>query len=608
MRGAHACSCVSARAASPVRARQADREAQAIEAGDTSPTTTSTGRTLSRAFESMGDVLGYVPEKLGEGAQWAAGKLGVPSQYSTIVGGLTEGGANLVMPLAAGKLLGAVRSAVAAGADTTGEAAAAGEAAGAPGVNGPAGSPQSLSAAAVEGGALPRGAPALESAPVPGGLPESYQGPRTALLNRIGIANPRKSAIAGDAKQAATDYQVSKFDEPAGHELAAQFDAERRALTTHAEDTIAATGGTIGTEESALTARGQTIARPFEALSGHYDDQMRAAYDLAQARSEGMPTTQLEGLGTLLQDPTFRNTLLARDQGGLLNAAQSQLEQFRKGNPQGFTPAGAEQARQWFNQLWSPERQWALGQMKGALDEDVTRAAGEDVYESARSIRAEKAAVLEDPKAISQLFASDPNVPINRVTPFEKIPDRIMALPVSQFQNLIETLRAMPEAIQPDAQDALGEIRGHLVNRLLNAGSQTSAGGARGLWGADAVSREFGLHEAKFRIAFANEGGALARIEDLVNAGQVLKANPTYPGAAAQTANVFKRGVLTHVLQHAGEQVGAGVGSAVAGPFGAAVGATLGKGLTARMAARAGERAALRAVRQRMGSAGKPQP
>lgn len=466
----------------------------------------------------------------------------------------------------------------------------------------PEGAPdtQSVSAAATGGrGALPQGAPEPDGAPIEGGYPKEAQDERAAILSRVGLTNARESAIEGNAKDAASDVQMTKYDQPAGRAAAAQFAAERDALAAHTEKIIGETGGTIGMEEDALANRGATIAQPFDQLREWFDSNTQRLYREADQRAQGTALTNLDGVDKLLDDSRFRNTLLARNQGNLLTAVENQLERFREGNPNGFNAAGAEQVRQWLNQIWTPESKFAIGRIKDAIDNDVLKSAGEDVYTQARAQRQLKAQTLENPKGIAQLFDADPNTPINRTTPLEKIPDKLVNLPLDQFANVLETLKGMPEELQPDAQAALGEIRGHLGNKLLQAGTQTGAGGARGLWAADRVANVLRTHAAKFRLAFQDDPQAQAAIKDLNSAGQILKAESGYPGADAQAANAMKRGLVSRTLRHVGSAAGAAAGG-LAGPAGAAVGGVLGEMGGEAMGAKGAEAAALKAWQKRV--------
>lgn len=442
--------------------------------------------------------------------------------------------------------------------------------------------------------------------PVDGGLPKDAQDQRRAILDRVGILEKRKSAVQGDAQSAATDYQATKFDEPAGRAMSSQFENERNALAGFTHRLITTVGGSVGLDEDALINRGIAIDKPFDSLRAWFGQQQKDLYAQAQQRSDelsanGNPSayTQLQGVDSLLKSPDFRNTLMARDQGNLLTAIQAQLGRFRETNPTGFTPAAAEQVRQWLNQVWSPDNRWAIGRVKDALDSDVAQQAGEDIFGRARAIRALKAQTLENPKGISSLFDADPQTPINRVTPFERIPDKIMALPAEQFQNLVDTLRQMPPELQSDAQLALGEIKGQLVNRLLKAGTETRSGRGAQVWKGEDVSQTLARHAAKFRIAFDGDPETQAAIKDLNSAGQILRVNEGYPGAYAQAANMAKRGVGSAVVRQLARVGGAAVGG-VAGPLGAAAG-ELGGGAAGEAAASAlAERAALKAMRKRI--------
>jgi hypothetical protein len=470
----------------------------------------------------------------------------------------------------------------------------------------PPGSNQSLSAAAVDKGALPQGAPEPLGAPVEGGLPEEAHDTRAQTLARVGLSDARQSAITGDAKDAAVDYQMTKYDQPAGRAAAAQFEAERNALASHTEGLIGDAGGTIGMDEDALANRGATIAQPFDMLRQWFSDRTKQLYTQADARGGGAPITNLDSVDTLLESPSFRNTLMAKDQQGLLSAVKGQMEDFRETNPNGFNAQGAEQVRQWLNQVWTPDNKWAVGQLKNAIDKDVLSGAGDDIYSQARAIHQLRATTLDDPRGVAQLFDTDPNTPINRSTALEKIPDKLTQLPIDQFSNVLRTLQGMPDELQPEAQAAMGEIKSHLLNKVLQAGTQTSRGVGAQVWGTDRVSQILRTNAAKFRTAFSGDPGAQTGLEDLSNAGQILKVDQGYPGADAQAANAMKRGLISRTLGHLGGMAGAAAGGSVAGPIGAAVGGAGGESLGLSAGAKAAESSALKAWNKRVRPTGEP--
>lgn len=409
--------------------------------------------------------------------------------------------------------------------------------------------------------------------PKEGGVSPDLHAERAEILKRVGIENARNSAITGDAKAAATDFQLSKFDEPAGQAAKAQFDAERTALTNHAAKIVENTGGTIGLDEDALNARGQTIASFPDALRQYFKDQRGKLYEAANERSGGQPVTDLGEVDALLKEPKFRNALLAKDQGGLLNAVESQLQNFRESNPQGFSVQSAEQVRQWLNQIWTPQNSQIIGQLKGAIDESVLKGAGEDLYGPAREMVKLEKATLDNPKGASKLFETDPQTPVNRATPYEKIPDSLIKLPHDQFNHIVEMYKNAPEELKPQAEAGLAEMKAQLANKILDAGSST-----QGQWNAPKVSQVLKANSAKFKALFTPE--EIAQFSDLDAAGKILKVDQSYPGAAAQAANALKRGLMSRAIQKVSGMVGAGAGSTMGAPaIGAAAGEVVGNSL-----------------------------
>lgn len=526
-----------------------------------------------------GVALSWAGSKLGGAAE----SLGAPPIVSTAL---------KVAPTAAALLAGP--AARVAGRDLSPYPVAAEEAEG--------GNPQSLSAAAVDGGAIPQGTPEPLGPPVKGGLPDEAHADRQALLARVGIPQARQSAVTGDALDAAVDYQLTKYDQPAGRDAAQVFQSERDAMAGHAENLISQTGGTVGMDEDALANRGATIARPFDMLRQWFTDRTNQLYAQADERAAGAPLTALSSVDQMLADPSFQNTLGAKNQQGLLSSVGKQLQFMRENaaSPDGFTAAESEQLRQWLNQVWTPDNKWAVGQLKGAIDEDVTRAAGEDIYAQARAIRQLRGQTLDNPKGTSQLFDTDPNTPINRSTPLEKIPDRLTQLPLDQYQNVLSTLQQMPPELQPEAQAALGEIRGHLLNKALQAGTETSRAVGSQLWRGDGVAKVLRVNAGKFRVAFGDQPQLQQGIEDLNNAGQVLKVDQSYPGADAQAANMSKQGMLARAGAYGAGVAGSALGHALGGPVGGAIGAEIGTRVGGAASTKAAEAAALKAWRKRL--------
>ena len=218
----------------------------------------------------------------------------------------------------------------------------------------------------------------------------------------------------------------------------------------------------------------------------------------------------------------------------------------------------------------------------------MLKGAGEDIYGPARQVVQTEKQTLDNPSGVAKLMDVDPKNPLNRTTAYEKIPDTLTRLPAAQFDNVVRTLQAMPDAIQPQAQAALSEIKAHLANKVLDAGSST-----QGQWNAPGVSKVLKANSAKLQSIFEDQPEVLQKIQDLDSAGKILKVDQSYPGAAAQAANALKRGLLSRSLSRLGATAGAGAGS-ILGPLGAAGGAAAGEALGSSAGASMAERSALK--------------
>lgn len=424
---------------------------------------------------------------------------------------------------------------------------------------------------------------------------------RKTILQSVGIKNARASALSGNKMDAATDYQISKYDQPAGQNAAAQFDHEMNTLANHAAGIVENTGGTLGMDEEALANKGATIDKPFSLARDWFDNQTRNLYAQADARAQGIPV-QLQGFNKVLNDDSLMTN---QDRMALRNGLKSYVKQLNmttegpNGPTVNGTVANAETVRKYLNAEWSPGNSRLVGMLKDSIDDDVTKSAGEDIYGQARAIRALRGRTLDDPNGVSKLFEVDPNTPINRSTPLAKIPQTLTNLSAEQFGNILEILRNMPNEIQPAAQAALGEIRGFMANKLLKAGTENSRGGGRAVWNGDAVTNVLKTNSAKYKLAFQDDPGALEQVQNLNKAGQILKTPTSYPGADVQAANAVKRGLWSRVTPGAARMAGAAAGG-VFGPVGAAAGESIGGAAGNVLGLKAAEKGALAGWKKRV--------
>lgn len=425
------------------------------------------------------------------------------------------------------------------------------------------------------------------------GVSAAERARREALLQRVGFSEARESAVTGNAKDASTDYQATKPDNSAGTFMRSTLDNERATLANHAENIVHDTGGTLGVDSQTLEARGHTILSPLEGFRQWFTDQTNGLYAKAREAAGGQPVN-LDRFGQILGvDSKFMNTDAMNLRKGI-QARMVELGMLDKDAPVGthVLPATVEQAealRQYINEEWTPQANGRIRELKNALDEDVTQAAGDDVFKQARALHAMKQSIFADPKGLSSILDSEG---INRKVAVERIPDAITALPNAQFAHIVKTLQTVPPELRPQAQAALGEVKAQFANQLHDKGVGPNQAG--GTWRPKDVTAYLDKNGAKMQLVFEPE--EMAKIRDLNDAGHVLYIDKAYPGAAVQAHNLVQRGAIAAL-----PKVGAATGGAIGAIFGApGTGALVGESAGASIAGRIGEKAALRAAQKRV--------
>jgi hypothetical protein len=428
------------------------------------------------------------------------------------------------------------------------------------------------------------GAARQQSATAAGGpLPAAEQARRAQVLSDIGIQDARRSVITGDRKAGATDYQTSRLDSPAGRLLASKFDEERAALENAADSAVRETGGTIGTDQSALYGRGNTIISPLDALKQWFDDRAGALYRAADEQSQGVPTALDRFRSVLADDSEMTNS----DRVHLRSAVNAYAKKLGIAGEDGGLSGNAQQAetlRKFLGENWSPANGKFVGKLKDALDEDVMSAAGGDLYGQARQMWALRKQTLDNPNGIAKLMDASGPEGINRAVPVEKIPDALAGMPVKQFGHVVDTLKNLPPELADQGQTALAEIKAQFANKVLDAGRST-----KGQWNQKAVRAYLANNSERMQQVFTPE--EMGKFRTLLDAGDILATDQSYPGAAAQKHNLLRTGTM-HAIRTGSTSAGAALG----GPLGAAVGAAVGE----KAAGALGDTAALKAAQKRL--------
>jgi hypothetical protein len=411
-------------------------------------------------------------------------------------------------------------------------------------------------------------------------LSKAEQANRQAILERVGLPEARVSAIEGNAPAASNEYQESGLNSPSGIRMKSVIDNERTALANHADQITQDTGGTAGSaaDETTRLERGNNILEPLDNLKSYFDTATKALYDEANERAAGQRVAFPKFQGVLSDDSELTNS----DRVHLVNGVNSYLKNLNMAKDPASTTstiggdvAQAETVRKYLNENWSPQNSKLVGKLKDALDDDVTQSAGSDVYAQARQMRTLRGATLDDPNGISKIMDSSGPQGVNRAVPVEKVADAITTMPVAQLGHVINTLKNLPPELAEQGDAALAEIKAHMASKVADAGKSTKGG-----WSDKAVNTVLTKNSAKMNMLFTPE--EMAKFGDLNDAGNILKKDQRYPGAAAQAHNLLRSGAMgaittgTTGLGHlasgltgipGGEIAGAWAGSKLAGKY-----------------------------------------
>lgn len=425
-----------------------------------------------------------------------------------------------------------------------------------------------------------------------GNVPQVEQQNRSEILKRIGLQDARESSILGNGKQAANEYTTSGLLTPEGDFYKQQFANERSALENQARKIAEKTGGTFGLDEESLYNRGQAITKPFDEFKKLLEADMKKNYELADAKAAGQPAVNLNEFKNVL-DKTSNfsiNDSFKSLKNGLIDHLKEEGIMDKEGNMRPITVREAENIRVYLNSGWNHERSGLIGKIGQAIDGDVTKVAGDNLYRQARDARIKIARVLEDPKGVAKVMDYDPKNPMNRAVSFEKIADTVEKMSYDQQTHLIKTLKEMPESLQPQAQQAINEIKAQIANKIYQEGSKN-----QGQWNAQNVTNYLNKNSKKMRLLTEDKDVA-QMISDLNAAGHILKHDQGYKGAAVQSHNLVKLGAVPALTA-----VGGSIGGAVGGAFGAPImGASIGAGMGHARGIKIAEQASLKGAKKRM--------
>lgn len=427
-----------------------------------------------------------------------------------------------------------------------------------------------------------------------GKLPVEEQLYRVETVKELGIPTIRDGTKTGDGFKTADEYVTAKTSGPNKDLFNQQIATEQQALRNYANGIVEKTGGSVGLDENALYNRGQAIAQPFDSFKTLLTEQMRGAYQAAGEVAQGAPAVAPDTFQKFLN--TNSNFVVNDSFKSLRNGIKSHLTEQglvnKDGSIKAMTVDQSELLRQYINSNWNPDRSRIIHKLTDSIDNDVTKVAGADIYESARGIRTKMANLLEDPVGVSKIMDYDPKTPINRSTAFPDIPKAVEKMTPDQQAHLVKVLQDMPPELQPQAQKAIAEIKSQFANRIAEVGGKGE------FWNAPAVSKYLRDNSRSLRILTGDP--QMARSLTVLNdGGHFLRMDNGYKGAAIQFKNMYDNPLISGSAQALGGAVGGGLAfglggggafGAAAAPFGAAYGRSVAAGKVERAAARSAAR------------------
>jgi len=367
------------------------------------------------------------------------------------------------------------------------------------------------------------------------------------ILAKVGMNSRRESAVNNDQKDAASQYLTAKATKGIyADEMTAQLNHEKDALNNHFGSIENELGGVVprrGTQFEGydLTEAGDKIRKAAEDALNKHNEKTTELYDKAKQQFGDKPV-ELSKLNDFLKaDENFTYTQEQNLQKGIQNFLKRKNLIDEKGNAKPMTVADSEELRQFINSKYNYETKNLGGQLKGLIDEDVFSNVGGETFETARKHFQTGKEIYENPKAMSDLLNVEGT---NQKIPTEKIMTKIMTLPESQFDHMINVFKDTGKT------DAIKQIQTSLINRIKEAGQ--SAEGEP--WNGNAALKERAKLSQKLQTAFQDNPEILEKIEDGIKAGKLVSIDTKYPGAAVQTAQLQSK--LTGITKQAGRILG----------------------------------------------------
>lgn len=425
--------------------------------------------------------------------------------------------------------------------------------------------------------------PQVKLAKNAGDVPAAEQSTRAGIVREVlndsgEEAGIRTGVLTGNEQTLRSEYQAAKNpnQSPANDLMARQIGAEQRALPKFAQQRIDATGA-----DPTLTndyQRGETINSAFYGEGGlkdYLNQQKSKVYQQALDKngSTQIPIDTTEGL---LQDPQFTAGAKLMKHESVVGGAQDLLSLAKN---VGFKDpvTGAQYApgsvaayqavTKALNKGWTPENKVTIGKINDAINQDIAKSGGGDLYQLGNSIHKLDKGLLSDSAGISDVFGEvDPNG-VQTGKDFENIPKILNNMPLDQWRHIHDTLDTMsrgqlrgapegmdpvPPELQQAAARAKAEMEGSLAREVYSQGASNVGG-----WNANSANKALNGRVGQ-KILDALPPDEIRKYQVLNAAGHIMPGAHPYEGAGAQTARMGNEpGFVENYAPKAGILLGA---------------------------------------------------
>lgn len=416
-----------------------------------------------------------------------------------------------------------------------------------------------------------------------GDVPATEQSTRAGIVKEVlndanEDAGIRTGVLTGNEQTLRSEYQAAKNPNqtPANELMNQQIGAEQRALPKFAQQRVDATGA-----DPTLTndyQRGETINSAFYGEGGlkDYLNQQKAKVYQAALEKNGSTQIPINTTEGLLQDPQFTAGSRLMKHESVVGGAQDLLSLAKN---VGFKDpvTGAQYApgsvaayqavTKALNKGWTPENSVTIGKINEAINQDIAKSGGGDLYQLGNKIHGLDKGLLSDSAGISDVFGDvDPNG-IQTGKDFDRIPKILNNMPLDQWRHIHDTLDTLsrgklrdapdgmdpvPPELQQAASRAKAEMHGALAREVYAQGASNVGG-----WSASKANQSLNGRVGQ-KILDALPPDEIRKFQVLNAAGHIMPGTHPYEGAGAQTARMGSEpGFIENYAPKAGILLGA---------------------------------------------------